>query len=128
MAKIFVVDDEEDLGDLAKEMLERLGHSVTVAASGAAALEIFRQDPSAFDLIITDLNMPGVNGFEVFGTIREMRPDIPGILTTGNVGNNKSIEEKAFETGFVSIIWKPVSLEILRLAVERALSPPQPQR
>jgi len=78
--KILIVDDEEGLRLLYKEELEDEGASVTLAASGAEALE--RLEEGTFDLILLDIKMPGMDGVEVLRRVKEKWSDIPVILCT----------------------------------------------
>jgi len=78
--KILVVDDEEGLRLLYKEELEDDGAEVTLAASGAEAIE--RLEEGVFDLILLDIKMPGMDGVEVLRRVKEKWSDIPVILCT----------------------------------------------
>ncbi len=78
--KILVVDDEEGLRLLYKEELEDEGAEVTLAASGEEAIE--RLEEGAFDLILLDIKMPGMDGVEVLRRVKEKWCDIPVILCT----------------------------------------------
>jgi nitrogen-specific signal transduction histidine kinase/CheY-like chemotaxis protein len=79
--RVLVIDDEEIVRLVVKEMLQVLGHQVTTAATGLEGLEAFHQ--GNFDLVITDLGMPRMNGFQVAQSIKALRRDIPVILLTG---------------------------------------------
>ncbi len=80
MSKIMVVDDEQDTVDLVKLVLEKKGHEVTEALSGAECLE--KLDTYVPDLIILDIMMPEIDGWDVFRKIREKNKDVPIILLT----------------------------------------------
>ena len=81
--RILFVDDEMSLVELGKEILESLGYVVSVESSSYDALELFRSSPLSFDLIITDLTMPGMTGKDMAKKMIAVRPDIPIILSTG---------------------------------------------
>jgi CheY-like chemotaxis protein len=81
--RILFVDDETMLVELGKEMLGDLGYSVTAKANSLEALECFRAAPEAFDLVLTDMTMPGLTGIELARELTITRPDIPIILCTG---------------------------------------------
>ena len=103
--RILFVDDEKPLVDLGKGMLESLGYSVTIKTNGLEALETFRAKPDAFDLIITDVTMPGMTGIELAKELMAVRPDIPIILCTGF---SELINEKqAKEMGIREFVMKP---------------------
>ena len=81
--RILLVDDEELLISIGKQMLERLGYKVTSASRGSEALNLFEKQPFAYDLVITDQTMPGMTGSDLARRLMEIRPDIPVILCTG---------------------------------------------
>ena len=78
--KILVVDDEESIHLLYKEELEEEGFEVSSALSGEEALEVF--DELSPDLVILDINMPGMDGIEVLRQMKQKRPDVPVILSS----------------------------------------------
>ncbi|MGB9606733.1 MAG: response regulator, partial [Bryobacteraceae bacterium] len=80
-ALILLVDDNKLGLSARKALLEEQGYRVTTAASGEAALELFRR--ARFDLVITDFKMPGMNGIELIRAIRAERPAVPIILISG---------------------------------------------
>jgi DNA-binding NtrC family response regulator len=81
-ASILVVDDEEFLLDLVREILEEVGYQVTALASSVTAFHLFSAAPSNFDLVIADEKMPGLSGTDLSEQILEIRPDVPVILHT----------------------------------------------
>lgn len=81
MAKILIVDDEEDVRIALKQVLERAGYEVTVAASGNEGLEVMKQEGA--DLVITDVIMPGVDGIATAKQIREKYRDTRIIVISG---------------------------------------------
>jgi PAS domain S-box-containing protein len=81
--RILFVDDEEALTKLEKINLESLGYRVTCTTSSQEALEFFRQEPTQFDLLITDFSMPKMRGDKLLQEIRRIRSDMPAILCTG---------------------------------------------
>jgi CheY-like chemotaxis protein len=81
--RILYVDDEESLLVAGKGLLERYGHTVTVKTDGAEALEAFRADPNAFDIVITDQTMPRLTGAQLTQELRRLRPELPVVITTG---------------------------------------------
>lgn len=81
--RILVVDDEISIASVTKEILEALGYSVTAKTSSMEALQLYRQSPNAFDLVITDLTMPGLSGAELIGELIRTRPNLPIMLVSG---------------------------------------------
>lgn len=106
--RILFVDDEEMLVDIGRKMLESLGYSVTGTTSSHEALETFRAQPNAFDLLITDKTMPDLTGLELAGKVVALRPDIPVILYTGFCEGNLLQQAKAM--GIREVIMKPYDI------------------
>ena len=75
--RVLFVDDEPTLTDVAQRMLERLGYRVVALASSTEALAAFRADPSAFDVVISDLTMPGLTGMQLAAELRRLRSGLP---------------------------------------------------
>lgn len=106
--RILFVDDEELLVQMGKMMLEQLGYTVTAHIHSTEALEAFRNEPAQFDLVITDLTMPGLTGVELAQRMLEIRPDIPIILCTGF---NQLIDEKSAKAiGIKEFCLKPFTM------------------
>jgi CheY-like chemotaxis protein len=80
-ARILVIDDEADVRDALVDMLREQHHEVVSAADGAEGLERFRA--GTFDLVLTDLAMPGISGWQVARAVKASRPDVPIVLVTG---------------------------------------------
>ncbi|MEJ2034325.1 MAG: response regulator [Deltaproteobacteria bacterium] len=117
--RILFVDDEELIVQLGREMLEQLGLEVVTATTGREALEIFRQDPARFDLVITDQTMPELTGAELSEGLLEIRPGIPIILATGH--SELIDEQQAKDLGIREFVMKPYTLAQLSAVVRRAL-------
>jgi CheY-like chemotaxis protein/anti-sigma regulatory factor (Ser/Thr protein kinase) len=81
--RILVVDDEEDIVLILKNMLERLGYKVTTSLESKAALELFKSKPDGYDAVISDMTMPEMTGEMLIARIKEIRPEIPVLLCTG---------------------------------------------
>jgi PAS domain S-box-containing protein len=80
---ILFVDDEELICRMAKKFLARYGYAVDVCSNGRDALFVIEQDLKAYDLLITDMTIPGINGKELAKKVLALRPDLPVILCTG---------------------------------------------
>jgi DNA-binding NtrC family response regulator len=83
MARLLLVDDEAMLLQLLKRYLERQGHQVETAESAEAALENFGAKATEFDLVISDLTLPGMNGEQLVGELRRIHPKLPGVIASG---------------------------------------------
>jgi len=116
--RILFVDDEASIARLAQVMLRSLGHTVATYAKPADGLEALRADPRAFDLVITDLTMPGMTGMDLARGVRDIRPDIPIILSSGYA--DEVPEETLRSLGIVQVLPKPFQMQALGTAVERA--------
>jgi DNA-binding NtrC family response regulator len=88
-------------------------------SSGEEALEQFRSDERAFDIVITDLSMPGMDGLALIKLLRSLRPELPVILTTGYADRLAAYEAR--KIGVTEVLLKPNDLDSLSDAVTRAL-------
>jgi PAS domain S-box-containing protein len=103
---ILFVDDEKDLVDMGKQMLEKMGYKVTVRTSSIEVLEAFRQDPAKFDLVITDQTMPNMTGTQLTRELLKIRPNLPVILCTGF---SETVSKENYKTlGIRSFVMKPI--------------------
>ncbi len=117
--RILFVDDEEMLLEMARGMLEGLGYQVTVAQNGAEAWNIFRENPSRFDLVITDQTMPGLTGVALSRKILKTSKRMPIILCTGY--SEVVSADKARKAGISAFVMKPVVRKELAEVVRRTL-------
>jgi two-component system, cell cycle sensor histidine kinase and response regulator CckA len=117
--KILFVDDEKFLVDVGKELLENLGYHIETRTSSYDALEAFRVQPHAYDIIITDMTMPKMNGVTLAKKIRKIRPDIPIILCSGY--SNKIMSDDSTGLEFNGILMKPITLDELANMVRNIL-------
>jgi signal transduction histidine kinase/CheY-like chemotaxis protein len=119
--RVLVVEDNDDVGRFSTELLEDLGYVVRRAADANSALAILAQDEFAVDLVFSDVIMPGMNGVELAGIIRERYPGLPVVLTSGYSNVLAESAHRGFE-----LIQKPYSVEslsrILRKAIAEKLS------
>ena len=117
--RILFVDDEEILVNMGQAMLERLGYRVTVQMSGTEALNIFQNQPDAFDLVITDQTMSGMTGFDLARRMLQIRPGLPIILCTGY--SNQISEDKVKSYGIKGFAMKPLAKKDIAVLVRRIL-------
>jgi CheY-like chemotaxis protein len=109
--RILYLDDEQPLVELAVTFLGRMGYSVSGFAGVKPALDCFRKDPRAFDLAVTDLNMPTSSGLAVAAELMKIRPDLPVVLTSGFV--TEELKEKARHAGIRHVVYKPNTVDEL---------------
>ena len=120
MARVLVIDDDEEHRTLVRHMLVGAGHEVEEAPDGAEGLRAFGKNPP--DLVLTDINMPGLDGHDVIEAIRVQHADVPIIAISGGGATPKDeLLLKASNLGAVEIIMKPFEFRQLVGAVERAL-------
>jgi signal transduction histidine kinase/ActR/RegA family two-component response regulator len=117
--RILLVDDEPQIVDMEKRILEKLGYRVTARSNGGDALKALQEQPDGFDLVITDMTMPQMTGDRLACHVWEIRPDIPVILCTGY--NEMISEDKANAMGIRKFLLKPVDKEELAVAIRNAL-------
>ena len=116
---ILLVDDQKSVINVERQILEILGYRVTSRLSGEEALDIFTQDPGAFDLVVTDMSMPGMTGDELGAKLMAIRPGLPVILLTGY--SEIINRDRAREMGIRNLILKPVRLREFSVAIRREL-------
>jgi PAS domain S-box-containing protein len=117
--RILFVDDEEVLVEIARNMLESLGYHVTVAKHPTDAWGLFLEDPSRFDLIITDQTMPDATGVTLAREMLRLREEMPIILCTGY--SQTISADKAREAGIREFVMKPMVKKELAVTIRRAL-------
>ena len=121
MARILVIDDDDEVRRGVVRMLDRMGHDVEQAADGRQAMVLFEAD--APDLVITDINMPEMDGIEVINQLRQMQAGVPIIAMSGGGRMPKEILlSSAGLLGAVGTLEKPFLMADLTSAVEEALA------
>ncbi len=116
---ILLVDDEQTIVEIGREALKHLGYHVAANNSSVEALQLFKDRPDDFDLVITDMTMPNMTGEELARELMRIRPNIPIILCTGY--NDMMTEKKAKEMGIREYLAKPWVIQDLSSAIRRAL-------
>jgi len=117
LAKILVIDDEQGIRDLLETLLRRKGYDVVLAANGQKGLEVFRRERP--DVVVLDLNMPGMDGLTVLQEIRNLNPSQPVIILTG-VGTAEE-EQQVRALGVTEYVEKEFSLHRLGDSLKRLL-------
>jgi two-component system, NtrC family, nitrogen regulation response regulator NtrX len=116
-SSIMVIDDEEGIRETLSGIFEDEGYEVLTAGSGEEALKALREQSP--DLILLDVWLPGIDGLETLKEIKGMKPDLPVIMISGH--GNIELALKATRAGAYDFLEKPLSLERVLLAVQRAL-------
>lgn len=116
---ILLVDDEEMVLDVSRELLEGLGYSVETAAGGKAAILSLKAKTDAIDLVILDFTMPEMGGEETFRHLKSIRPDVPVLVSSGFSVNHEVREILRHDrTGFIQ---KPFRLHTLSQKIREIL-------
>jgi len=108
---ILLIDDEETVINISEMMLKRLGYRVLKAHSGYEGLKLFEENKSTINLIISDLEMPKMNGKEVLHKLREIDPQIKVMLSSGAL--TEADEKNVINKGFNGFIKKPYNINTL---------------
>jgi CheY-like chemotaxis protein len=127
--RLLVVDDEQVVARVVTEQLRRLGYEVTSVNDPEEALELLAEDPEDFDLLLTDLQMPRMDGVELSARVMRICPQLPVVLSTGNRWSVPASTARA--AGIREIVDKPFRIEelaqVLRTVLQGAVSrPPTP--
>jgi len=117
--RILVVEDEEALGEIICSLLEERGDSATHAPNGLEALSVLKASPEAFQLVLSDIVMPEMNGIQFLEQARHLYPDLPVIMLSAL--HDIQIAMEAIRLGAYDYVVKPFEKDQLYLAVDRAL-------
>ena len=117
MSRVLVVDDELSMRELLEIFFIKEGHEVTLAREGSSAVQLILENE--FDLVITDLRMPGTNGMIVLERCRELQPDTPIIVMTAFATPETAI--RAMKMGAYDYFTKPFKLDEAKIVIEKAL-------
>lgn len=117
---LLIVDDQAGIRCLLKDFLKNQFTNVLTAENGRETLEIFEKQP--VDLVLLDVNMPGIDGLTTLGLLRERGYDCSVILMTG-LGEYKDVKQKTCELGVSGVLVKPFDLHELEQLIGSSLSP-----
>jgi two-component system cell cycle response regulator CpdR len=121
MARILLVDDEETVRGFLKRGLEIDGHNITTAIDGGDALDRLAETKGAFDLLLTDIRMPIMDGIALALAAKRDYPELPILLMTGFADQRE--RAKGLQAIVADVLTKPFSLADLRGTVNRVLKP-----
>jgi two-component system, cell cycle response regulator CpdR len=119
MARILIAEDDEAVRDLVVRALSEDGHEMTAVADGAAALDALTRDDGAFDLLLSDVKMPSMDGFALALATGRGHPDVAIMLTTGYADQRERAHE--LDALVHDVVIKPFSVEQIKGAVREAL-------
>jgi DNA-binding NtrC family response regulator len=125
-ARLLAVEDDADMRDLLQEVLEEAGYETIVAVDGRAALAHIERAQEVIDLVLTDVQMPGVKGDEIVAAVRENRAETPVIVITAFGSVEQAVE--MCKAGAYQYLTKPFQTSDLLRTVEKALEESAPRR
>jgi CheY-like chemotaxis protein len=125
-SSILVVDDDPGVLAVVARALRRAGADVTAASSGREAIRAIADGDVRPNILLSDIDMPQMNGIELAARIRSMRPEVVVLLMTGNPESADAA--RAHPDQVVGVLLKPVSVDDLLAEVRRAESQPRPGR
>jgi signal transduction histidine kinase/ActR/RegA family two-component response regulator len=118
---IFVVEDEASLRELLRTILEPRGYRVITASDGARAVDVLLSEPGSIDVVLLDLNLPQLNGVDVYKTLRRLRPEAKVIIISGNITPDTRRELNIH--GKPEFLPKPYQIEELGRRLRTVLKP-----
>jgi len=113
MVRIMIIEDDGEMRSLLKDFLEEEGFETDSASNGVDALGRLSKDH--FDLVITDIRMPGLTGLDLLPRIRRLKPETPIIVMTAY--GSDDVRRRAFERGATAYLEKPIHLTKLRTVI-----------
>ncbi|MCD6358978.1 MAG: response regulator [Dehalococcoidia bacterium] len=116
--KILVVDDQSMIRDVIRDILKQSGHQIATAESGADALDVLQEED--FDVLLTDIMMPGMSGLELVSKVRELKPMVVSVLLTAYPSVD-SIDQSIAHLGAYDYLLKPVDKNKLCDTIDRAV-------
>jgi DNA-binding response OmpR family regulator len=120
MARIILVDDDAAMRDFVRKALENDGHTVLVAQDGQEALERIKTAPAGFDLLVTDVQMPGLDGIALTREAVAVAPHLRVVLMSGFAG--EFTKASGIPAAALRMVTKPFTLDQLRAEVRSALA------
>lgn len=121
MGRVLHLDDDQAIAALIAHWAESLGHSVSSFSDAEKALATFEARPQGFDLVLTDMSMPGMNGLEFAQRILAIDPEAVVVIATGCPDPNWADHARA--SGVLEVIGKPTTFEEMAEAARRFLEP-----
>ena len=122
IVRILIVEDDEEMGFLLKDFVEEEGFMGDAVMNGYEAFRKLVKEP--FDLVITDIRMPGLTGLDILPKIRKFQPGIPIIVITAF--GSEEVHQKALERGATAYLVKPIHFNHLRELIHTMVSSPFP--
>ena len=118
VGRILIVDDEDSMCQYLSILLEKDGHETTIAHSGREAMELMQQEP--FDVVLTDIQMPGMDGIELLKAVKELDPCTPVVIMTAYASEQTAID--AVNSGAFSYLQKHCKNDDIKMVLRNALA------
>jgi DNA-binding NtrC family response regulator len=122
-AKVLIIEDDEEMGSLLKDFVANEGYKAESVRDGSEALRRLSKEP--FDLVITDIRMPGLSGLDILPGVKKLRPEVPVIIITAF--GSEEVFRKAISRGANGYFEKPLHLLQLRTLIHHMFSSSQGQ-
>jgi DNA-binding NtrC family response regulator len=116
---VMVVDDEADICSVVKKSLDSSGFKVSTFTNPTLALEHFKQDPDKYGIIVTDVRMPGMGGFELVRRIKSLNPDVKVVLMTAFEINQSEFQKVMPNSAIEAFVKKPISPQGIKQVLEK---------
>jgi len=113
MVRIMIIEDDEEMRSLLKDFFEEEGFETDSVSNGVDALRMLSKDH--FDLVITDIRMPGLTGLDILPRIRRLKPETPIIVMTAY--GSDDVRRRSLERGATIYLEKPIHLSKLRTVI-----------
>ena len=120
--RVLLVDDEETIREVGKEVLQALGYCVSVARDGEEALGLYEKQYARFDVVLLDMAMPGMDGGEVYDSLKRINPQVKVLLLSGYGVHGKA--RKVLEKGCNGFLQKPFGLSQLSQRIREICESP----
>ena len=119
---VLLVDDEEIVIGVGRQMLEKLGFSVLTAENGKEALDVYNNNQNNIDFVVLDMIMPDMSGGETYDQLKSINPSIKTLLSSGYSINGKT--QAILDRGCNGFIQKPFNMQSLSEKIEETLNSP----
>lgn len=118
--QILFIDDDTDVVRINKIILEHIGYTVTTSSKATEALELFKSYPEKFDLVMTDITMPDISGFDLTRELLKIRDDISVIICSGYTSDET--KNRIHEAGAKAFITKPATIQTIASTVKKVMA------
>ena len=122
MIRVFIVEDDRDLSEIYRTILERAGMEVETSLDGLDASRRILAAQSAPDVVLLDLHLPGQSGYQVFEQVRERWPEIKVLVITADEGMAAALEAQIVDAHPVCVLVKPVSIADLPNVIRKHIA------